>query len=225
MNGSALNVVVGIDEVRDLMTTLRRPPRVAEPAGNGMGPDERAMLLAAVSARPASTFFSFGSLVAVVLPAPGNDPEALRFEVYSRAFPLRDERLLIVEDRPRDRGLVEAGRVYLGNRRGLRAVAPPALDADAQAQLGRIISRLWAGALSTLRYRALEPASREGVKRQRAIERSRHRAAGTESDAAQALVDLADRLGPKAGEAVVSYAAAVAAPPAPRPAPLAIAPR
>jgi hypothetical protein len=160
-------------------------------------------------------------------PASSSEPDggALLFEVYSRGFPLHDERLLVLQDLAdppsKERGpeatFGHLGRVFLGNRRGLRAWSPASLDADAQAQLRRIVARLRVGALSTVRYRAVDPSTRQGVQKLQSLERSRERQAALDRDAAQSLGDLADRLGPKEGEPITPYAIAAAPPPAPPP--------
>lgn len=215
-NGSALNVVIGIDQVRELMTTLKRAPHLADASGD-LNAEERGALLAATRDRPEPLFFPFGNLVAVARrpvekagAREAGDPGALLFEVYSRGFPLRDERLLVVEDLPGTEPSTQLGRVFLGNHRGLRAWTSAALDADAQAQLHRIASRLRATALSTVRFRATDGSTRQGVKKLQALERARDRQAAVERDAAQTLIDLADRLGPKLSDPVTPYAEAVA---------------
>ena len=107
VRGSALNVVVGIDQVRDLMATLKRAPRVATSDGAAPGSAERALVTASLGAPSGSPFFPFGPLVASVRPLPGG---ALVYEVYSRGFPLRDERLLVVEDLPPPQALTPRRR-------------------------------------------------------------------------------------------------------------------
>ncbi len=203
VNGSALNVIVGIDQLRDLLSTLKRTARVAEGTSEQFGPSELALLRSAGS----SPFFPFGPLVASVTPT----LEGLRFEVHARNFPLQDQRLLVLEDTPH-------GRIYLGNRRGLKSWRAAQLDGDAQTQLQRIRTRLRASAMLAVRYRSLDGATKSGERQQRLLDRSRDRHAALDRDAAQALSDLADRLGPKAGEPTVSYAKAIADPvPAPAP--------
>ena len=57
---SALNVVVGIDQVRDLMTTLKRSPKTHAPARLGARRASDGSCCRA-SARPPSPFFPFGT--------------------------------------------------------------------------------------------------------------------------------------------------------------------
>ena len=215
-NGSALNIVVGIDQARELMTSFKRAPRVAEPTGD-LSAEERRTLWTATSNQVEPFYFPFGNLVAVArrpvhsaAVSEQADAGALLFEVYSRGFPLHAERLLVVEDFPVSDTNSQRGRVFFGNHRGLRAFSPAALDADAQAQLQRIAARLRAGALATVRFRAADSRTRQGIKRLQALERTRDRQAAVERDAAQSLIDLADRLGPKLSDPVTAYADAVA---------------
>ena len=206
--GPALNVVIGVDQLRDLMANLRRAPRVGDPAADLSARDRDA--LAAVVGSETQAFFPFGNLVAVARkpPGEGEDAGALLLEVYSRGFPLRDDRLLVLQDLPDGAAFGRVGALYLGNRRGLRAVHPSELDADAQAQLHRIVARLRAGELAAVRFRAVDGSTREGVKKLQSMERVRDRQAATDRDAAQALGDLADRLGPKEGDSVTPYGVA-----------------
>jgi hypothetical protein len=221
LNGSALNVVVGVDQIRDLMTTLKRSPRLADASSETLVSGDREAVRGALLADPdeqrgaglptATFFFPFGSLVATVRPHPNG---ALWFEVYSRNFPARDERLLVVEDLPRPDGFGQVGRIYAGNRRGLHPLDPATMDTESRGQLERIVARLRSDAVSTVHYRTVDGASHSGTKKRAAIERDRDRHAPLDRDAAQLLVDLADRLGPKAGEPVVPYRQATAPLPA-----------
>lgn len=207
VSGSALNVVVGIDQVRDLMRTLKRASRHDVSEGP-LGPEEREVVRAGVAASESMPFFPFGSLVAAAHVLPSG---ALVYEVYSKRFPLRDDRLLIVEDLPSRQGYGQLGRVYLGNERGLRSYDRGVLDADAQAQLGKILARLRDDVVRAIRYRAADLSTRAGHKQRVAIERDLARDQAKDRDAAQALGDLADRLGPKFGDTTLSWREALRA--------------
>jgi serine protease Do len=202
VRGSALNVVVGIDQVREMMTTLKRPQRVADAARGLIGADDRKVVREALGGPAASSFFPFGPLVATTRQLPSG---ALVFEVYSRGFPLDDGRMAVIEDLPSDKGFGDTGRVYLGNGRGLRLWERSALDAETQAQLARVVGRLRAGAVATARFRSVDVSTNKGHKHRRAIERELAREGAVDRDVAQLLVDLADRLGPKPGDRVFSY--------------------
>ena len=144
---------------------------------------------------------------------------AIWFEVYSRGFPLHDDRLLLVEDLPSPGGFGAVGRLHFGNRRGLRRLELASLDAETQAQVARVVGRLRASALATIRFRSLDPSSKVEAKRRGQIERSRARQAAFDAEAAQGLGDLADRFGPRAGDPVVSLDEALAPMPAKAPTP------
>src|SRR5207249_4790996 len=104
----------------------------------------------------------------------------------------------------------------LGNGRGLRAWERNALDADAQAQLARILSRLRGGAVAAARYRIAGTSTSKGHKQRQAIERQLARQGAVDRDLAQTLTDLADRLGPHPGDKPVAYRETLLAhPPAP----------
>ncbi len=94
--GSALNVVIGIDQVRDLMTTLKRTARPRTDASLPLDAAARARLLSAT--RPAlEPYFPLGALTAAVrVRADG----ALVYEVLGRDFPLRVYPVVVLEDLP-----------------------------------------------------------------------------------------------------------------------------
>jgi S1-C subfamily serine protease len=215
VRGSALNVVIGIDQVRDLMTTLKRAPRVADAASGPVGPVDREAVRSVLTSTEGTPLFPFGPLVAAARVLPSS---ALAYEVYTRSFPLDDTRLLVVEDLPSDKEFGDVGRVYLGNARGLRAWDRATLDADAQAQLSRIVGRLRAAAVATARFRAADVSTSKGHKRRRAIERELRRQTAVDRDVAQALLDLADRLGPRPGDHTVTLSEALQPPAAAGPA-------
>src|SRR5262249_1340694 len=131
--GSALNVVVGADELRELLTTLRRTPR--EHRSDALAVDRAARLELAASLGPArETLFPLGSLVASVRAGPDG---ALLYAVFPKEFPFSVEPLFVAEDlAPRNETDFGApGRLWLGTARGLKAYERAALDADAQAEV------------------------------------------------------------------------------------------
>ncbi|HEY6477336.1 MAG TPA: serine protease, partial [Polyangia bacterium] len=81
--GSALNVVVGIDQIRDLMTTLKRSSRDPDAVASAPTAAARMQLEAGLGAE-SETFFPFGPLVAAVRGRPAHN---LLFIIYSREFP------------------------------------------------------------------------------------------------------------------------------------------
>jgi hypothetical protein len=212
---SALNVVIGIDQVRDLMTTLRRTPR-ARTDGIALDAAGRSVL-GSVGSAPPDPFFAFGSLVAVVR---SRADGALIFEVFSPDFPVETWPLLVLEDPPA--AVLDAfgtfGRVWIGNRLGLKPYARSDLDADAQGQLSRMLDALRRDAIAAFRYRSAEAASegsKERFQQTEHIEKELRRSIASHREQAQAASDLADRLGPVPGERVVSLGDALVVPAAP----------
>ncbi len=210
--GSALNVVVGIDQARDLLTSLTRAPRPQADRAT-LDASERARLVAAAKGL-IEPFFPFGPLTAAVR---ARSDGALVFEVMPRDFPVRSWPLLVLEDlpgaRPEDFGA--RGRIWAGNRHGLCEVPGSALDAEAMGTLDRLLASLRRDAALALRYRAA--AQQGGGTRQRFDEMSRlektlRRAAADRNDLAQSAAELADRLCPYSADGAHSLAEALAVP-------------
>jgi S1-C subfamily serine protease len=208
--GSALNVVVGIDQVRDLMTTLKRTPRShSDPQ---LDAPARARLVAFVRATP-EPYFPFGPLAAVVRARPDG---ALFFELMSKDFPVRAGPMVVLEDLPpsgADFG--QLGRVWFGNRQGWKGYLHGELDGDTQAQLTRLLDELRHDALAAF---AFDEAARQGEgsrehfdemsKRERAL----HKAIALRQDVGQTAADLAERLAPKGPEPGLTLAEVLASP-------------
>ncbi len=212
--GSALNVVVGIDQVRDLMTTLKRSPRSRAietaqlPTAKG-----RSTLLkdASILYEP---FFPLGSLPAAVRPRPDG---ALIFEVLSRDFPLKSYPLMVLEDLPSPRldAFGELGRLWFGGPQGLKAYTRSELEGDMQAQVMKLLEALRRNALATFNYRSSARGalnSRERFEQTARLERSLKRAAFSQKELVQMTSELADRLSPHGAEVAVLLTDALAAP-------------
>ncbi|HEY7953836.1 MAG TPA: S1C family serine protease [Polyangia bacterium] len=216
--GSALNVVVGIDQLRDLMTTLKRSPHTHDGAVT-LDARERARLADAHS--PDAPYFPFGPLTAAVRVREGG---ALLFELMSRDFPLKTHPILVLEDLPPrsgDTSFGTLGRVWLGSAAGLKPYARADLDAEAQAQVVHLLDLLRRDAIATFRYRAAAAgagSSRERFDQMKRLERALRRTSAQRHDPAQSAVELADRLAPRTGDPSVSLAD-LFAPPAPAPPP------
>jgi len=195
--GSALNVVVGIDQVRDLMTTLKRTPRAHSESAQGSEARDRPRLVqdARFYVEP---FFPFGPLAAAVRPRADG---ALIFEVLSRDFPLKSHPIAVLEDLPGQRAETfgELGRLWLGGPQGLKPYFRAELESDVQGQVARILDALRKNALATFSYRGAARnalSSRERFEHVARIERSIKRMTAAQRDLTQMVADLADRLGP-----------------------------
>lgn len=212
-----LNVVVAIDQVRDLMTTLKRSSRRDRGEVSTLDQKARSRLQAGLEGAM-DPFFPFDGVAAV---ARTRSDGALVFEVMSPAFPVRSSPALVLEDLPggaEDR-YGELGRVWIGGKFGLKAYGRGSLDADAQALIERVLEGLRTNAGLSLELRnaqAQAARDREHYEHMGKLERQLRRAAAAQGDLGSALTDLVERLSPKVGEATVGLAEAyVPAPPAP----------
>jgi hypothetical protein len=171
-------------------------------------------------------FFPYGPLAASVR---SRNDGALVFEVFSRDFPFHTMPLFAFEDLAQPGGFGEMGRSWFGGPAGLKPYTRADLDADAQANLSRVIDGLRRDAVAFLAQRtppARAATTRQEFERARRAERTLARTMQSRHDAAAALGELAERLAPHVPDAVVSLAelmlplpptslAAVAKPPAP----------
>ena len=211
--GSALNVVVGIEQIRDLMTTLKRSPRRDAPPPSDAA--SRAALVELLR-RPLGPSFPFGSSVASVqLRSDG----ALIYQVLNRDFPFRSFPILAVEDlppaAPDDFGTL--GAVWFGGPAGLKAYGRSELDAEAQGIIARALDALRRDGQAAFQYQAADMVSRPTRAQfdvRTRLERTLRKAAASRSDLGQQIADLADRLAPQAGDAGVSLADAFSVRPA-----------
>jgi serine protease Do len=210
----ALHVVVGVDQVRDLLATLKRSPRgVAEVAG--VADDGARARLAADAAQALEPFFPFGGVTAAVR-ARGDG--ALVFELMSKDFPVTAHPALVLEDLPPaadDAASGRLGRVWAGNRQGLREVPEAAIDADARALLVKALEALRRDAGAAFAYRDATRSgmgTREGFQEVKRLERALRRAATSRQDVAQAALELSEQLCPRFADATGSVADALVPP-------------
>ncbi|HEY4239190.1 MAG TPA: serine protease [Kofleriaceae bacterium] len=185
--GSALNVVVGIDQVRDFMTTLK--PTVHVDSAVALDGAARANVVRAASHDQDPPFFPFGGLVASVrVRADG----ALVFAVFPSDFPRTSRPLLVIEDRPAKGSFGTAGAVYVGGSAGLRPYR--ATDAESLALIDRTLDSLRRDALTVFSVREAAPgamATRETFARAEREQRALARMLDGQRDAQQPLVELA----------------------------------
>jgi serine protease Do len=216
--GTALHTVVGVDQLQDLLATLKRSPR-----GHGDSPGlvardvERARLTESARAT-GETYFPFGQFTAVVR---ARADGALLFELMSHEFPVQGHPALVLEDRPVPGGqrFGELGRVWAGNRQGLRDVTEGARGAELWP---RVLEALRADALLALDYRAQArsgTASRAQFQETRRLERALRRTSTSHQDLAQAALDSAEQLFPRSADAELGFADVLRATSGPAPAP------
>ncbi len=210
---NAINVVVGIDQVRPLLDTLKRSARVRpEPALLDAGARARIDASLAAGAEP---FFPFGATSAA---ARARADGALVFEVVGRDFPARSQPVLVIEDLPsREAGeFGHMGPVWAGDGYGLHRVDHASLDAEGQAQLAKLLDVLRRDALLAATYRSAVlrgVSTRERYNEVARLERSVRRLVESRRDLAQSALDLADRLSPRDADATATLADVLAGPP------------
>ncbi len=212
---SALHVVVGVDQFRDLLATLRRPAR---PRNDGPPLDAHARARVQRSAgETGPLFFPFGAVTAAVHARPDG---ALVFEVKGRDFPVLAQPALVIEDLPApDGGFGHAGRTWAGNRQGLREVAVATLDADARDLLARTLDVLRRAAVAAATQ---QETSRSGMRTRAAFQDVKRleaalRRVAAQQDLSQAVLDEAEALLPRFADAPATFAEALAAPTEPQP--------
>jgi serine protease Do len=220
----ALNVVVGIDQLRDFMRKKRRVPRAISPEGGTGAPGvaERARIRDALSGGGSSAtlpLFDFGGLIVRVEVA----DNALLYHIYGRQFPLDDRRAMVLEDLPREDIFGELGRLWVQGQTGWREWPPASLGADERDLLARVGDSIRLQILHTIDYRhaLANPASADERKRGRDLSRLLGRDQPLAHDLAANLLDTADRLsaGRDASGPVASAAPATSTPAAPPPPP------
>ena len=160
-------------------------------------------------------FFPFGGLVATVR---ARDDGALVFELMGKDFPIHSGPVLVLEDLPAgDGSFGQLGRLWAGNRQGLREVIHVSLDAEGQALAAKLLDALRRDALLAAHHRS---AARHGMSsRQRfqevaRLERSLRRSSNSRQDLAQAATEMAERLCPGTADAPGTLGDALALPPA-----------
>jgi serine protease Do len=213
-----LNVVVAIDQVRDMMTTLKKSARRERAEVSALDRKARARLVSGLDGA-IDPFFPFDGAVAV---ARARSDGALIFEVMSPSFPVRSTPALVLEDLPQGQpeGYGELGRVWVGGRFGLKAYPRSALDVDGQTLVERVLDGLRANAGLALELRNAQGQAardREHYEHMGKLERQLRHAAAAQTDLANGVGDLVERLSPRVGESTVSLAEAYA--PLPPPAP------
>ena len=204
-----LNVVVAIDQVRDMMTTLKKSPRREHEHGEFSNLDRKARTKLTGGLEGAiDPFFPFDGAVAVARPRTDG---ALIFEVMSPAFPVRSTPALVIEDLAGGSadGFGEMGRIWVGGKFGLKAYSKGSLDSDAEALMERLLDGLRANAGLALELRNAQGQAtrdREHYELMSKLERQLRRVAAAQADLGSSLGDLVERLSPKVGDATVTLA-------------------
>jgi len=203
-----LNVVVAIDQVRDMMTTLKKSPRRDHSEVSALDRKARTRLVTGLDGA-IDPFFPFDGAVAVARP---RSDGALVFEVMSPGFPFRSTPALVVEDLPdtaQAESYGELGRIWVGGKFGLKAYPKSSLDADGLALIERVLDGLRANAGLAMELRSAQGQAardREHYEHMGKLERQLRRLSSTQTDLANSLSELVERLSPKVGESTVTLA-------------------
>ncbi len=220
--GNSLNVVVHIDQVRELMTTLKRTAGLqADTAPLGVAARRR---LLEATTEVAHLFLPFGPVPAE---ARARVDGAMVYSLYSRDFPLHGWPLVVFEDLDRSTagGFGQLGRVWAGNARGLKEVPVDQLDEDERLQLDKSLDSLRRTALLVAGLRRVttrSQTSREAADDLARLEKEIRRIGANGRDLSLSLSDFADKYAPTPSDEPVAalrpyQATAADAPVAPAP--------
>jgi len=211
---SALNVVVGIDQLTEFMRKKRRVPRALASEGSPGAPGvaERTRIKETL-ASGTLPLFDFGGIVVRAEQA----DTALLYHLYGRQFPLDDRRMVVIEDLAKAGAFGEIGRLWVLGPIGWREWPPGALGTDERELLGRVIDSIRLQMVHTLDYRRAlaNPASPDERRRGREVSRTIARDVPLARDLAANLLETADRLSAGRDTAPASGATAAATPPPP----------
>lgn len=206
--GNALNVVVHVDEVRELMTTLKRSS-VARAQDEPLPVAARRRLLEAAQ-QSGQVSLPFGAVPAEV----HGRGEGLVFAVLSRDFPIKGWPVLVLEDLPgaEGSGFGRLEGIWFGNARGLRAHRAQDLAEDDRLLVERSLEALRRAAVAAVQLRAVTvraSTSREAAEDLVRVERELKRLIGQSKDLAQGVADASERLGPSTPDEAISWAEAL----------------
>ncbi len=201
--GKSLNVVVHVDQLRELMTTLKRStPAHADSAPLAAPARKR---LQDATAELGQLFFPLGTLTASVRL---REDGALLYSVYPRDFPASSWPVAVLEDldTSEEGGFGTPSRAWFGNARGLTEPALDGLEATERLSIERAFDSARRAALLTTALRAARAraeSSREAAEDVGRLEKEQRRLTGRSRDLGQALLELAERLAPTPGTAAI----------------------
>ena len=194
--GQGLNVAVGVDEIRELVTTLR-PRRGKKHRQVRLTPKHRRKVLRWLGGKAVTPMIPFGGHT-VGLRSAG---QRLLWDVYPRSFPLDSWRRVVIEDRPAPT-FGRVGRIWFGGETGLRQRAFTELKPGEQHTASVALGMMQRHLLRVLQYRRERPQSRKSRARHerlRALERAMGRDRNKQRAQLRALTDLAARHAPGQG--------------------------
>jgi S1-C subfamily serine protease len=202
--GSALNVVIAIDQARDLLATLKRTPH-PRPGPPTLDAAARTRITEIARGAADPPYFEIGPVVGSVR---ARKDGALVFALFAPDFPKRSQPWLVIEDLPATGGRFgELGGVYLGGGPGLHRFV--AASAEDRALIHRALEAFRLDALAEFDLRrsaATANASREAFERHAQRRLSFHRALAGQHDLVHAIGELAGRGSTKSTGAAVTLA-------------------
>lgn len=189
--GSALNVVIHVDGLRELLLNLKKDPDKSDPAANL----DRASRERVAADAATGLYFPFGSLTAAVR---ARSDGTLVLLVYGKDFPMDAWPVAVLEDLPPADALDfgAPGRFFVSDSRGLVERSRSELDPEGRALLERSheqLRRLASLAAAHQQTSADAELSRQNADRHRALERAIRRVSQAAREDAAALDELADR--------------------------------
>jgi S1-C subfamily serine protease len=221
--GNALNVVVHVDEVRELMTTLKR-------SGATRAHDESLTVaarrrIAEEAHQSGRGFFPFGQLAAEVR----DRAEALLFTVLPKEFPAKGWPAMVLEDaaNAEGNGFGRLEHIWFGNARGLKEHRAQDLDEADRLTVEKALEAMRRAALAAAQLRSLTvraTISREAAEDLVRVDRELKRLTGQGRDLSQAVLDAAERLGPASMDEALPAGLPFSSPQPPTPEPTAITP-
>jgi hypothetical protein len=189
---SALNVVVGIDQLREFMARKRRIPRTST-EGPSLSVTERRRLEQRLHTGTLPVFH-FGGLTVLVEQA----DDSLRYHLYGRGFPMDDRRAAVIEDRPTAKGFGELVGLFVRGEASWRASSLKTIGEEDRDLLARAVDALRVHVMRVLEYRHLLDGGEtlEDRRQAREIRKTLERQVTPERELTAALLDLIERLAP-----------------------------
>jgi S1-C subfamily serine protease len=209
-HGQSLNVVVGIDDFRDLITTLkpRKKRKASEPT---LTAADRQQLLGKLRRGAVSPIFSFGGAAVGIRVV----DTRLLYDVYAKKFPLVDWRVAVLEDLPAQHGFGRVGRLWFGNELGLLEKAFSDLKPSEQNTVANLVESIRVHFKRVQQYRQYEPLARKSRvdhDRLRALDREMNRGATVRTFHMRALLEIADLYDPSPNDKVLPVSATTTTP-------------
>lgn len=198
--GQAMNVVVGIDEFREMLATLK--PRAKNSDVEYLRREDRTKLVNELKKMETfATVISYGNFTVGVRVL----GEKIYYEIFSKNYPVSTWRHMVLEDLPSESfGCI--GRLWFGNESGLKEKVFSELSPAEQAQISTLIIGLRHRLHQTLQLRQLEPQalqSRAAYDRLRILQRQIKRKAHVTQAQMQAVIEWASKFAPGAEKSAV----------------------